>query len=442
MPDRSEEALKRIRTVMGMLSILPIVYCIFFILLYRVDTPFWDQWGHLSMIQKSFDGTLRFTDLWMTLNEHRVFFPNLIFVGLARLTHWNHNYELVLLFGFAIASFVLLSRLVFRSERTLDRKGTLWALPVLALFVFSFSQHNMWVWGFHLLDTFAGLCMVTAIFVLSQKTITLKQVVCATVLAVLASYSIGNGMTIWPVGLVLLLLHVVQQPARDLRYVLGWVLAAVLVVFGYFAGYTATFMNEDALDILGSPVGYALYCFAYLGGPLASFSGPLALVFGLAGSFLLIFLLYRIVVREGIDLRVVSPYIGLAMVACGSAVLTGLKHHPEGMNQALSSRFLIWSTLFWVGTLGLLYVLSLVSTNKRVRVSCYAISAFLCAFALASSLYGTYRGDERHDMFVMGRAALLSGENRENLKYLYPDVEVVESLRETLQEYKLSIYRE
>ncbi|MCH7910521.1 MAG: hypothetical protein IIB38_13015 [Candidatus Hydrogenedentes bacterium] len=137
-----------------------------------------------------------------------------------------------------------------------------------------------------------------------------------------------------------------------------------------------------------------------------------------------------------------SPYIGLAMIACCTAVLSGLKHHPEGIQQAISSRALIWSTLFWVGTLGLLYVLSLGSTNKRMRVSCYAVSALLCVFTLASSLYGTYRADERYDMFLMGRQALLSGENRENFKYLYPDVEVVETMRDTLLEYKLSIFRD
>lgn len=442
MLERSEEGLKRFRKTMGILSIVPIAYCVLFVLRYGFNAPFWDQWGLLPMIQDSFDGTLRFADLWSATQEHRLFFPNLIFVGLARLTHWNPYCELVLLFGFAIANFVLVSRIILHSERALDRKGALWVLPVLALLFFSVSQHQIWVWGLQLMVTFTSLCMLTVIFVLSRNALTLKQVSCATGLAIVASYSFGAGLTIWPAGLVLLLLHAVRQPTRDVRYVVCWVLASVLVLLGYFVGYKATPTNESALDVLGSPIGYLAYCFTYLGGPLVAYYAPFALAIGLAGSLMFLFLLYRIVVREEIGVHVVSPYVGFAVIACCTAMLTGLKHHSEGIHQALSSRFLIWSTLFWVGTLGLLYVLSLVTPSKRVRISCYAVSALLCVFTLASSLYGTYRGDERHDMFMMGRAALLSGENRENLKYLYPDVEVVETLRDTLLEYKLSIYRE
>ena len=443
MLEKPEENLKRIRAAMGLLSILPIAYCVFFVFLYCYDTPYWDQWWHqLPLILKSIDGTLRFADLWTTTEEHRLFFPNLMFVGLARLSHWNPYYELAVLMGFAVANFVLVSRLILSTEGALGRKGTLWYLPVLALLMFSFSQRAIWMWGLHLMATFTSLCMVIAIFLLSRKTIAVSQVACAAGLAMVTSYSFGAGLTLWPAGLVLLLLHGTNQQRHNIRYVAWWLLAAVLVMLGYFVGYEATPTNESALEVVGSPLGFVLYCFAYLGGPLAAYYPPFALAIGFAGSLLFLFLLYRIVVKEGMDVHLVSPYIGFAMITCCTAVLSGLKHHPEGIQQALSSRALIWSTLFWVGTLGLLYVLALGTTNKRIRVSCYAVTALLCVFTLASSLYGTYRADERHDAFLWGREALISGENRENFKYLCSDVEVVEAMRDTLIEYKLSIFRE
>lgn len=441
--ERQEGTLKRTRTAMVFLSILPIGYCVFFMSRYRYDTPYWDQWGHqLPLILKSFDGTLRVTDLWNSVEEHRLFFPNIIFVGLARLTHWNLNCELMLLMCFAIANFVLVSKVILHSEREIDRKGTLWALPALALLFFSFSQHAIWMWGLHLMVTFTSLCMLTVIFMLSRKEITTKQVLCAVGLAIIASYSFGAGLTIWPAGLVLLLLHVAREPTRNRRYVVCWALTAVFVLLGYLVGYRATPTNDSALEALGAPVGFVAYCFTCLGGPIAFYSPLFALAIGLSGALLFLFLLYRIVVIEKLGMHVVSPYMGLATCAICAVVLISLKHHTEGFQLAMSSRSLIWSTLFWVGTIGLLYVLSLVSTNKRVRISCYTVSALLCVFTLASSLYGTYRADERHDVFLLGRQALISGENSENLKYLYPDAGVPEGMRDTLAEYKLTVFRE
>ena len=68
-------------------------------------------------------------------------------------------------------------------------------------------------------------------------------------------------------------------------------------------------------------------------------------------------------------------------------------------------------------------------------------SIAILLLGLGSSAYGTYRADERHDAFLLGRNALLEGRVDDDLLYLYPDTDVPISMRETLVRYQLGIFR-
>src|SRR5205823_6120927 len=46
------------------------------------------------LFEKMQDGTLGVADFFAQHNEHRIFFPRLIFFALGRLTHWNIRTEL------------------------------------------------------------------------------------------------------------------------------------------------------------------------------------------------------------------------------------------------------------------------------------------------------------------------------------------------------------
>src|SRR5215472_6657949 len=60
-----------------------------------VDTPVLDEWdGTAPLFEKMADGTLGVADFFAQHNEHRIFFPRLIFFALGRLTHWNIRAEL------------------------------------------------------------------------------------------------------------------------------------------------------------------------------------------------------------------------------------------------------------------------------------------------------------------------------------------------------------
>ena len=64
-----------------------------------VDVPVLDEWdGTAPLFEKMADGSLGFGDFYTQHNEHRIFFPRLIFFALGRLTHWDIRAELWVIF--------------------------------------------------------------------------------------------------------------------------------------------------------------------------------------------------------------------------------------------------------------------------------------------------------------------------------------------------------
>src|SRR5436190_24016035 len=84
-------------------TILPPCLIAVMILKYGVDFPFSDQWEIVPLLVKKAQGTLTFADLFALAHEYRQFFPNLVFVYLAQVTHWDVRYEMMISFVLACA---------------------------------------------------------------------------------------------------------------------------------------------------------------------------------------------------------------------------------------------------------------------------------------------------------------------------------------------------
>src|SRR4030043_2004153 len=88
------------------LALIPLAYLIFFVVKYKAPFPIQDQWDLVPLLEKSYQGTLSFPDLWAQHNEHRAFFPRMIMIILARLSGWNISYELAMNILLAIGIFM------------------------------------------------------------------------------------------------------------------------------------------------------------------------------------------------------------------------------------------------------------------------------------------------------------------------------------------------
>src|ERR1044071_6817393 len=87
-----------------------------------VDVPVLDEWdGTAPLFEKMADGSLRLGDFYAQHNEHRIFFPKLIFFALGRLTHWDIRAELWVIWVVALVCLFSIWRITRRGEDSQTR---------------------------------------------------------------------------------------------------------------------------------------------------------------------------------------------------------------------------------------------------------------------------------------------------------------------------------
>lgn len=173
-------------------------------------------------------GTLNLSELWALHNENRILFPNLIVIGLARVTDYNILAQLYL----SGVAFVAAVGLIIWTHR-LRSPGMPWLFycPVV-LMLLSFVQYGNTLSGFQLAWAMVLLALTLALYFLDRPTLGWLALAAAITAAVVGSFSSLQGLLIWPSGLVLL-----YHRRRPLNVVTIWVVAAILSTTIYFYDY-------------------------------------------------------------------------------------------------------------------------------------------------------------------------------------------------------------
>ena len=68
---------------------LPLAFTFSFVYKFGITIPYWDQWELVPLLEKMHNHTLTLADLWAQHNEHRIIFPKILMMLLARLSNWN-----------------------------------------------------------------------------------------------------------------------------------------------------------------------------------------------------------------------------------------------------------------------------------------------------------------------------------------------------------------
>ncbi len=174
-----------------------------FVLAYSVDVPLGDDWGTVALIHPALHGHFQFGSFWLQHLESRIFFPNLIFLAVGYVDHFDLRTVVLLSALIHIGAFLLLLRL-FRVY--LGRPLT--AVPVLLLgFVwFSVADSHNALWGFQIAWYIALFCFIAIPYLLLispwPRNLNVAMAIAA---AIVATFSALQGVIAWPEGFVLLL---------------------------------------------------------------------------------------------------------------------------------------------------------------------------------------------------------------------------------------------
>jgi hypothetical protein len=426
----------RARAACLAVSGVPVLACAAMAFRYAYDAPYWDEWIYVEPVVHAFEGRLTPADFWVRINEHVQFVSSLMIIPLARLTHWDMRYEIAVTLAFFIAAFLLLAGTVRDAERESNARGSLWAVPAIALLMFSPSQYAVWNWGLHVSIATAVFFIVASLRLLAVSRLTAGWIGAAVLTAWAATFSVGGGLSVWPAGAIAILLRQDVVRSRRVAFLGAWLAAGIAACALYLSGGRGLPPNtgERALRI----VDIVLYVFAYLGGPLSPYSGAFAVVLGVAHILVVVWILVELR-RRSTD-RFDAFVLALMSVGLTVGLLTSLKHAHEGAANAISSRFLVWPTLSWCAVV---FALHRNAPVLRATPRTVLMGVFL-AIALVSAGwgYGVYRADERYDAFLLGRTALIENPDSRDLQFLHPDPEVIGALRPKLVEHGLTVFRD
>ena len=312
-----------------------------------VDVPYWDEWEWADLIYKMHAGTLAFSDVWAQHSEHRMLFPNLIMLGLARLGGWHPVREQFFSLALLVVSQIMALTILRRTARS--TLATFGALAVTLLLFGTWQWENL-SWGFQTAWFLCDSCAIGVVLLLARPDRRMVHVALAIVVALLGSYSSSQGLVVWAVGAVALIL----TGKRGISLLGLWIPAAILAYYVYRHGMFP--VNNGHVNVLAHPILGIRYGLAYLGSPVARWLGSsVSMVFGL-GALIAVAAAFAADVRSRFRTRRLArnaSWYGLAVfpILCASATAFG--RAGFGIDQGLASRYTTVAGLLWVALIGL-----------------------------------------------------------------------------------------
>jgi hypothetical protein len=401
--------------------------------------PITDNWRFVAFVED----ILKFSPrhFWLQHNEHRIIFPEMIYA----LDFIFFHGRLLLPAAFNIACQFLqigvLWWLLAHSELTRAFKLALGAACTLfmvsALHVGAILGSTLVVW--YLSQTAAAVCFLYLWRFASTGR--LSSLIISITAAIVDTYSVGNGMVIWPV--MILLAELLQLPKRRIA---GILLAGVLSGSAYFVDYRFLGQGRTSL-LLHHPFYVIWFALVYLGSPLSYVSVWLGGMIGLTGLLLLAMAVALAVRnhRTG-DVAFAVP-VAVCLYIAGSALMAAYgRMDPSDMavGYAKAGRYISVQLTYWAN---LSVVIGWVTVRAPRRRS---LALHLAAVCLTAVLVFAVMGQQniQESAFAASQAsaheagiALLTGiDDPAVMRAIYPDPGFPLRYVAGIREKRLSIF--
>lgn len=438
---------------MWLLASVPVLILIFFIVKYRVEVPQADEWSLVPLVEKSYQGTLQFRDLWALHNEHRLLFPRLLLLQIIRLSRWQILYELITSVLFATISFFAVISLIMQTQL---KKCLVWLIPLISLMIFSLNQSENWFFGWNIQIFMNIMAVILGLSLIGAFEFLWSRLIAAAVLGIIATYSFANGFLFWPLAFLLLWQKrkFINRPAIVFSF---WILIGVTSFAFYLKGYSRPAEHPSPWNFLHQPLLALNYFCAYLGSPLLAFckktpavaqwlsqkgisipqvvisiADNAASIAGLVGLMLFVFAFYKL--KDHPNSNVILIFFALAGYVLLSAILSAIARSGLGIANALSLRYVTISIWFWI-SLAIVYAFG---TQLKFRALLLSVLTILI---ILNSIYGAFYAIKVHSYLMPTRSELFRLQDENLLKRLYPDVEYIRKSVLIMQRHHLSVFR-
>ena len=391
------------------------------ILIFRngVDVPVLDEWdGTAPLFEKMADGSLGFGDFYAQHNEHRIFFPRLIFFALGRLTHWDVRAELWVIFLLTLVCLFNIWQIAQRGVAFQKKRlgtahpdvlpmgeasspNTFWLLFAASLLLFNPQNVANFLWGFQIGFLLPLACVTACIWTATYLRHPFNFLA-AIILCSICTFSIGGGFTSWLLITPLLLLAQAQSTSSISRkWRAAWVFLFCSELLLFFWGYQKPPNHPPVWWFLRHPIMAAEYILLFFGGPFSHGTNLSSTAVGLSiGGLLLVMLSMAAVYicTQRADRSLVSevlPWFVLAMASLNYAILIMVGRAGLGPGQARAPRYLPFAVMLPIALLALAPLIyrhwapSAATGHRRLAKGAFAaailvLTVFTCAGSFAS----------------------------------------------------------
>ena len=377
--------------------VVPAVTLLGMTLSWRIPMMLWDHLDLVPMVDAMRGGAAGHSIFW---NIHGGHLHSAAYAVLLLTTWWSGGQPWL----DCVASWILLvvfAAIVHRvSMHALPGAiAVRWRVAILLLALYPGHLANL-QWGWQVA---VFLCLVGAALVVANlcaERLDAWRNLAALAGAVLAWLSFATGIGLVPLALLLLAARHDLPWRRRLLLALPWLLLAIPVGWSELA-------RANSADPLPRASGLALYALDYLGAGVARFATDVAPWLALAaiGTGVHAFARMR---RD----RMALYWAGFAGFALFASVLTALgRAAPFGTEHAFVTRYVSFSSVFWLGWTGLM---ALAHRAGAVRRWQSALVVLVAVFAVANALH------------MIDKARVLGASSRrtaDHIRAAWPDVD-------------------
>ncbi len=401
--------------------------------------PVWDYWevaNHLERY-KAFD----FSVFWIQHNEHRILFPESIFATDMLLFGGHQIFSLAVSCGCYFGVWIVLAW-ALNSDKTLSRDvremGALFAAIIMGWEGCSVILSNTFLLQWTMLQLAVALSL--ALLAKSRGSSNHIYFAGAIVSAVVATFSSGNGMLLWPV----LLMAAFLMRMGKIR-ILILVVSAVVSISLFFVGYHSP-KDLQFLNIVRHPIYFVGFLASFVSMPLGAIGEPqLGVIFGLC-NLVTFSLLLMVAARK--KLLACTPSVvlfGSFAFLLASGILTAagrINPADPAYIAAKAARYVSLPLVNWAVLLLALVWISARMKWELLSVSAIAVLCSLFVIGITSTLRPWVTGNG--SFIADQQVATVSVENDvldpDFEGKLYPDPGFVPKMLAVLRRNHLAIY--
>jgi len=349
------------RVAAAILPCVPVVYLIALIARYAVNVPFADEFALAPLLVKAHQHALTFPDLFAQHNEHRYFFPGLLFIAFSFLAHGDLRTEMFFSVFLMLLASANLS-IILRKTASLSIGQRSLFLFFFNLLLFSPVQAENWVWAYQLPIFFCNFLLTCGVAVAASGLKLEKKFILCGAIVFMATFSFGGGAALW--GLIFPCALLMERE-KTVRARWGWFALWCALAAGSMALYFFHYVKppeHPPIAAAKSPAAYLRYITGFLGAHLSRASSLESIVQPvLVGTVLLTLffgsIAYALFRRQdpGLANRML-PWFGLGGYALLSALLAAATRIGFGVNQALDSRYTSFSIYLSIAVIALFLI--------------------------------------------------------------------------------------